>query len=103
MCEYLRPVVALEWLKACYTVPKVVGTVLMVLFTNKGGQQRALFRRGRSTEGAFSKRAVNRGRFFEEGGQQRPLFRRGRSTEGERDRRRPTESAFTEEGDILES
>ena len=73
------------------------------VFTNKGGQQRALFRRGRSTEGAFSKRAVNRGRFFEEGGQQRPLFRRGRSTEGERDRRRPTESAFTEEGDILES
>ena len=52
-------------------VPKVVGTVLMVFSTNKG----------RSTEGAFSKRAVNRGRFFEEGGQQRALFRRGRSTE----------------------
>ena len=54
------------------------------VFTNKGGQQRALFRRGRSTEGAFSKRAVNRGRFFEEGGQQRALFRRGRSTGMER-------------------
>ena len=69
------------------------------VFTNKGGQQRALFRRGRSTEGAFSKRAVNRGRFFEEGGQQRALFRRGRSTEAAFSKRAVNRGRFFEEDD----
>ena len=47
-------------------MPKLVGTVLIMLFL-----KRAL----------FSKRAVDRGRFFEEGSLLRALFRRGWSTE----------------------
>ena len=65
------------WSAGHSLVPKVVGTVLMVFLltrvvnSQRGRSTGALFRRGRSTEGAFSKRAVNRGRFFEEDDQQR--------------------------------
>ena len=58
-------------------VPKVVGTVLMVFlltrvvnrgrFFEEGGQQRPLFRRGRSTEGERDRRRPTESAFTEEG------------------------------------
>ena len=68
-------------------------------------------RRGRSTEGAFSKRAVHWGCFFEEGGRARvifeeggrlnALFRRGQSTEGAFSKRAVDWGRFFEEGGRL--
>ena len=72
-------------------MPKVVGTVLMVFlltrvvnrgrFFEEGGQQRALFRRGRSTEAGqqrplFEEDDQQRARGIDGGQQKAPLLRR---------------------------